>query len=104
MSMIVIEAMEDASSCSIAVREIGIRCSALRRTPRLRSCCGRRQGRRPIPHSDGELFGVLRWPPIAEECGASALFESSAISLGRKFRGHDRRSVPSVEDRLLLFR
>jgi hypothetical protein len=21
----------------------------------------------PIPHSDGELFGVLRWPPIAEE-------------------------------------
>jgi hypothetical protein len=24
-------------------------------------------GARPIPYSDGELFGVLRWPPIAEE-------------------------------------
>lgn len=24
-------------------------------------------GASPIPHSDGELFGVLRWPPIAEE-------------------------------------
>jgi uncharacterized protein YeeX (DUF496 family) len=24
-------------------------------------------GAHPIPHSDGELFGVLRWPPIAEE-------------------------------------
>jgi hypothetical protein len=24
-------------------------------------------GARPIPYSDGELFGVLRWPPVAEE-------------------------------------
>ncbi|MFZ1005868.1 MAG: hypothetical protein WAN65_03465 [Candidatus Sulfotelmatobacter sp.] len=24
-------------------------------------------GASPIPYSDGELFGVLRWPPIAEE-------------------------------------
>jgi hypothetical protein len=24
-------------------------------------------GGRPIPYSDGELFGVLRWPPVAEE-------------------------------------
>jgi hypothetical protein len=24
-------------------------------------------GAKPIPHSDGELFGVLNWPPVAEE-------------------------------------
>jgi hypothetical protein len=24
-------------------------------------------GASPIPHSDGELFGVLRWPPVVEE-------------------------------------
>jgi hypothetical protein len=24
-------------------------------------------GAKPIPYSDGELFGVVRWPPIAEE-------------------------------------
>jgi hypothetical protein len=24
-------------------------------------------GAQPIPHSDGELFGILNWPPVAEE-------------------------------------
>jgi len=24
-------------------------------------------GARPVPHSDGELFGVLHWPPVVEE-------------------------------------
>lgn len=24
-------------------------------------------GAKPIPHSDGELFGILNWPPVAEE-------------------------------------
>lgn len=27
----------------------------------------RAAGAQPIPHADGELFGVLNWPPVAEE-------------------------------------
>jgi hypothetical protein len=51
-------------------------------------------GARPIPHSDGELFGVLRWPPIAEEVAhrrysnrlVSALAGSSLATIAGAFR------------------
>lgn len=51
-------------------------------------------GARPIPHSDGELFGVLRWPPIAEEVAhrrysnrlLSALAGSSVAAIAGAFR------------------
>jgi hypothetical protein len=51
-------------------------------------------GARPIPHADGELFGVLRWPPIAEEVAhrrysnrlLSALAGSSVATIAGAFR------------------
>jgi hypothetical protein len=51
-------------------------------------------GARPIPHSEGELFGVLRWPPIAEEVAhrrysnrpLSALAGSSLATIAGAFR------------------
>jgi hypothetical protein len=50
-------------------------------------------GANPIPHSDGELLGVLRWPPIAEEVAhrrysnrmLSALAGSSAAAIAGAF-------------------
>ena len=51
-------------------------------------------GARPIPYSDGELFGVLHWPPFAEEFVhrrlssrlLSRLAGSSVSNLARMFR------------------
>jgi hypothetical protein len=51
-------------------------------------------GANPIPHFDGELLGVLRWPPIAEEVAhrrysnrvLSALAGSSVATIAGVFR------------------
>jgi len=51
-------------------------------------------GANPIPYSNGELFGVLRWPPVAEEFAhrrqfsrlLSRLASSRVSSLARIFR------------------
>ncbi len=51
-------------------------------------------GASPIPYSDGELFGVLRWPPVAEEFAhrryssrlLSSLAGSSIANLASMFR------------------